>query len=162
MSESPSLVLNDEIVVFRVDTYRLLMMMWETQERPQLGGPCPFMQELSGVGENLKHCSCFQVAGLWCEKRTPQHLVYLLFGYGGFRDDWWSSTGLGLQKVIKGASVRDQESRSWGQHIAHTDQMGPFILIHTRSSAVKAATIGFWGLPSTLATTRGCFWLFGS
>lgn len=56
---------------------------------------------------------------------------------GGVAQDWG----------CKGASVRDQEPWSWGQHVAHTDQMGPFILTHTRSSAVKAATTGLGGSP---------------
>lgn len=41
------------------------------------------MQEVGGIGENLQHCSCFPVAGVWCEKGTPKHLAYLLVGYGG-------------------------------------------------------------------------------
>lgn len=60
---------------------------------------------------------------------------------GEFRDGWWSSTDWGCTKRAK-EPVLDQEPQSWGQHVDLTDQMGPFILIHTRSAAVKAATTG--------------------
>lgn len=83
MSESSPLVLNDEVVVFR-NIWIANGDLRSTREA-SAGSPCNFMQELSGVGENLMHCSCFSVAGVWCEKGTPKHLAYLLVGCGGIQ-----------------------------------------------------------------------------